>query len=80
MSRIINQRELRNCSAAVLREVQTGQTLVVTCNGTPVAEIRPLPRWRFVPRNAIAESARRAPHVDYARLRADLDAIGDPAP
>jgi prevent-host-death family protein len=78
MSRMITQRELRNDSAAVLREVQSGQTLVVTRNGTPVAEIRPLPPRRFVPRETIAEAARRAPRVDYPRLRADLDAIVDP--
>jgi prevent-host-death family protein len=78
MSRVITQRELRNDSAAVLREVQSGHTLIVTRNGTPVAEIRPLPPRRFVPREVIADAARRAPHVDYARLRADLDAIVDP--
>ncbi|PYY19542.1 MAG: prevent-host-death protein, partial [Acidobacteria bacterium] len=35
-SRIITQRELRNQSAAVLREVEAGRTIVVTRNGTPV--------------------------------------------
>jgi prevent-host-death family protein len=78
MSRTISQRELRNDSAAVLREVQAGQTLVVTRNGTPIAEIRPLPPRRFVPRTVIAESAASAPHVDFARLRKDLDSIVDP--
>jgi antitoxin (DNA-binding transcriptional repressor) of toxin-antitoxin stability system len=70
---------LRNDSAAVLREVQSGQTLVITRNGAPVAEIRPLPPRRFVPREVIADAARRAPPVDGARLRADLDAVVDPA-
>lgn len=76
---MITQRELRNDSAAVLREVQSGQTLVITRNGAPVAEIRPLPPRRFVPRDLIAEAARRAPALDAARLRADLDAVVDPA-
>jgi prevent-host-death family protein len=76
---MITQRELRNDSAAVLREVQSGQTLVVTRNGTPVAELRPLPPRRFVAREVIADAAHRAPRVDYAQLRADLDAIVDPA-
>ncbi|MGH8935407.1 MAG: type II toxin-antitoxin system Phd/YefM family antitoxin, partial [Acidimicrobiia bacterium] len=40
MSRVITQRELRNDSAAVLREVQAGQTIIVTRNGVPVAELR----------------------------------------
>jgi len=79
MTRMITQRELRNDSAAVLREVQSGQTLVITRNGAPVAEIRPLPPRRFVPRDLIAEAARRAPALDAARLRADLDAVVDPA-
>jgi prevent-host-death family protein len=78
MNRIITQRELRNDSAAVLREVQAGQTITVTRNGTPVAELRPIPPRRFVPRAAIADAARRAPRVDFARLRADLDAVVDP--
>jgi prevent-host-death family protein len=80
MSRVITQRELRNDSAAVLREVQAGHTLVVTRNGTPIAEIRPLPPRRFVPRAVIADSASRAPRVDFKRLRADLDAVVDPRP
>jgi prevent-host-death family protein len=75
--RTISQRELRNDSAAVLREVQAGQTIVVTRNGTPVAELRPLPPRRFVPRAVTADAARRAPHVDAARLREDLDAVVD---
>lgn len=78
MKRTITQRELRNDSAAVLRDVQSGQIIVVTRNGTPVAELRPISHHRFVPRAAIADAARRAPRVDLARLRADLDAIVSP--
>ena len=79
MKRMISQRELRNDSAAVLREVQSGQTVTVTRNGTPVAELRPVPQRQFVPRSVIAQAARRAPRVDLARLRADLDAVVDPS-
>lgn len=77
MSRTITQRELRNDSAAVLREVQAGQTIIVTRNGVPVAELRPIPPRRFVPRAVIADAARRAPRVDAGRLRVDLDAVID---
>jgi prevent-host-death family protein len=80
MTRTITQRELRNDSAAVLREVQAGETLVITRNGTPVAEIRPLPPRRFVPSAVVADAARRAPPLDYAKFRADLDAVVDPWP
>ncbi len=78
MGRKISQRELRNDSASVLRDVQAGETITVTRNGTPVAELRPIPPRRFVPRRTIADAGRRAPRVDYARLRADLDAVADP--
>jgi prevent-host-death family protein len=79
MPRSITQRELRNDSGAVLREVQAGQTIIVTRNGVPVAELRPVPPRRFVPRAVIAEGAHRAPHVDARRLREDLDAVVDQA-
>ncbi len=77
MSRIITQRELRNESAAVLREVQAGQTVIVTRNGTPIAELRPIQPRRFVPRAAIVQAAAQAPHIDAGRFRTDLDAVID---
>ena len=75
MGRIITQRELRNDSGAILREVQAGQTIIVTRNGVPVAELRPIAPCRFVPRAVIADAARRAPHIDAGRFRADVDAV-----
>ncbi len=77
MNRTITQRELRNDSAAVLREVQAGKTMIVTRNGTPVAELRPLPPRRFVPRAVIADAAGRAPRIDATRFRRDLDDVID---
>jgi prevent-host-death family protein len=77
MSRTITQRELRNESAAVLRAVQAGQTIIVTRNGMPVAELRPIRPHRFVPRAVIAEAAARAPRIDAGRFRADIDAVID---
>ena len=77
MRRIITQRELRNDSGAVLREVQAGQTITVTRNGVPVAELRAVPQRRFALRAVIAEAARRAPRVDFDRLRTELDAVVD---
>jgi prevent-host-death family protein len=75
---MITQRELRNQSAAVLREVEAGRTIVVTRNGTPIGELRPIRRHRFVPRAAISEAATRAPRIDAERFRADLDAVINP--
>jgi prevent-host-death family protein len=77
MNRIINQRELRNQSAAVLREVEAGETIVVTRNGTPVAELRPIRARRFVLRATLSQAATRAPRIDARQFRADLDAVID---
>jgi len=77
-SRTITQRELRNQSGAVLREVEAGRTLIVSRNGTPVGELRPILRRRFVSRAAIADAAGRAPRIDAVQFRADLDAVVDP--
>jgi prevent-host-death family protein len=79
MSKTINQRELRNASAKVLRDVQAGETVIVTRNGVPVAEMRPIRLRRFVPRAAIAQAAAQAPRIDSRRFRADLDAVIDQA-
>jgi prevent-host-death family protein len=45
--RTITQRELRNDSGAVLREVEAGRTIIVSRNGTPVGELRPIRRRRL---------------------------------
>ncbi|HSY96219.1 MAG TPA: type II toxin-antitoxin system prevent-host-death family antitoxin [Steroidobacteraceae bacterium] len=78
--RTITQRELRNQSAAVLREVEAGRTIIVSRNGTPVGELRPIKRRRFVPRAAIVDAAAKAARIDGAQFRADLDAVVDPRP
>lgn len=77
MNRKITQRELRNESAAVLREVEAGRTVVVTRNGTPVAELRPIQPRQFVPRSILADAVSRAPRIDADGFRADLDAVVD---
>ena len=75
--RTITQRQLRNDSGAILREVQAGEHLTVTRNGTPVAELRPLAVRRFVSRAVIKTAAATAPRIDAERFRADLDALVD---
>ncbi len=75
MGRLITQRELRNDSAAVLREVEAGHTITVTRNGTPIAELRPVRKRRFVPRAVIASAQGHAPRIDAGRFRMDVDAV-----
>ncbi len=42
MSETIGQRQLRNDNAEIMRRVEAGESFVVTRNGRPVAELRPL--------------------------------------
>jgi prevent-host-death family protein len=42
----IPSRELRNDTAGVLRRVEEGESLTITTNGRPVAQLVPLPRTR----------------------------------
>ncbi|MCY3971430.1 MAG: type II toxin-antitoxin system prevent-host-death family antitoxin [Acidobacteria bacterium] len=74
----ITQRQLRNDSAKVLRAVQEGQSMTITRNGTPVAELRPLAARRFVSRALLREAAKTAPRIDARRFRDDIDAVIDP--
>jgi prevent-host-death family protein len=47
--RLVPQRELRNNTAGVLREVEAGGTVRITVNGRPVADLTPIrSRARFV--------------------------------
>jgi prevent-host-death family protein len=41
-AKTITHRQLRNESGAILREVQQGQTFIVTNHGEPVAALRPI--------------------------------------
>ena len=75
MARSITQRELRNDSGEIMRRVDQGETFIVTRNGIPVGELAPLRRHRFVSADAAVAIFRNAPHVDVARLRADLDEV-----
>lgn len=69
-------RELRNQGAAVIDRVLAGETITITRDGEPVAELRPLPR-RPLSREALQERARGLPPMDPQRLRDDIDAVFD---
>jgi prevent-host-death family protein len=74
MSRTITQREFRNQSAAVMDAVESGETIIVTRNGTPVAVIKPVERK---PTSINSDELRKifalSPDPDYAQFRADVD-------
>jgi prevent-host-death family protein len=74
----ITVRQLRNEGGAVLDRVARGEHLLVTRDGTPVAELTPVPR--STPRTAdLIARRRKLPNVDARGLRRDIDAVIDPA-
>lgn len=75
MAREITQRELRNDSGKIMRELDEGETFIVTRNGVPVGELTPLRRHRFVAAETAVALFQTAPPVDYKRFRADLDSV-----
>ena len=77
MQRTITQRELRNESGDIMRQLDEGASFIVTRNGVPVAELAPMRRRRFVRAEAAVALFRGAPEIDAALFRADLDAIAD---
>lgn len=74
MSKIITQRELRNDSGEIMRALDRGEDFIVTRNGIPVGELRPVRRC-FVDREVLLEAFRGAAPIDAERFRADVDAV-----
>lgn len=79
MAKVIPQRELRNQNATIIAAVVAGESFVISRNGTPVAELRPITSGRrtFVSKAELAAVARQSPHVDAATFRSDLDRLVD---
>jgi prevent-host-death family protein len=74
----VSVRDLRNHGGEILNRVAGGETLTVTRDGDPVAELRPLPR-RPLQAERLLERWRALPPVDPAQLRADIDELLDAA-
>jgi prevent-host-death family protein len=75
MSKTVNQRELRNQSGKVLREVAGGARVTITSRGTPVAELRPAARTKSISRQEIARHLKSAPKIDAKRFRKDVNSV-----
>lgn len=75
----VSARDLRTSGRAVLQRVADGETLIVTMDGEPIAELRPV-----APRALSAETLlkrwRHLPPVNAAQLRADIDRIVNTTP
>ena len=80
MPKTIAQRGgFRNDNAKVIEAVAAGETFVVTRNGIPIAELRPIRTNRrpTVPKAELVALASSGPHVDLHHFRADLDRLID---
>jgi prevent-host-death family protein len=75
VTQVISQRELRNSSAKVMDAVERGETLIITRNGTPIAELRPIRRRTFVPTAEVKRLFAGAPRANYQAMRAEMDAL-----
>lgn len=63
-----------------MRALDRGEVFLVTRNGVPVGELRPIPRRVFVPVSEVRAAFALAPAIDRRRLRRDLDALADQDP
>ena len=77
MRRHITQRELRNESGRIMRDLDKGRTFVVTRNGVPVGQLSPLRQSVFVASEAVLAAFVGAPRIARARFRTDVDAVID---
>ena len=75
MVRFISHRELRNQNAKVMDAVAGGETFIVTRNGEPVAELRPIQpvRKTFIKRQDLSRNAGMRVRIDPDQFRRDLD-------
>jgi antitoxin (DNA-binding transcriptional repressor) of toxin-antitoxin stability system len=82
MAKELTQRQLRNDSGEIMRALDAGESFVVTRNGVPVGELRPVQRHRFVVRDVALDAFVRAAPLDAQRFRAELDHFveQDPTP
>jgi antitoxin (DNA-binding transcriptional repressor) of toxin-antitoxin stability system len=76
----MTQRELRKASGEIVGALAGGESFIVTRNGVPIGELRPVQSRRFVAAGAALAAFSGAPLTDAARLREDVDAHVDQDP
>jgi prevent-host-death family protein len=72
----VSIRDLRNHGGDIVDRVASGESLTVTRDGKPVAELRPVRAGRLSAA-VLVDLWRRLPDVDPVALRDDVDAILD---
>jgi prevent-host-death family protein len=74
----VSIRDLRNRGGRILDRVERGETVTITRDGHPVAELRSLPP-QPLRADQLLVRWRQLPAVDPARLRRDIDSVMDPS-
>lgn len=72
----ISIRELRNNGGEVVDRVARGEAMIVTRDGKPVAELRPLQRQTLSAETLLARW-HHLPTVDPVAFRSDIDEVLD---
>jgi prevent-host-death family protein len=73
----VTVRDLRNHGGDVLKRVERGEAVIVTRDGVPVGELRPVPRPRLSATSLLARW-KNVPAVDARAFRDDIDSVLDP--
>ena len=73
--RWISQRELRNDNAEIMRQVEAGESFVVTRNGKPIADLVPhgVPARKPKTFRETQEELRQLPPIDVERWYCDRE-------
>ena len=79
----IAQRELRNHSGEILRQVESGQQFSITVDGRPVAVLSPYQKRQWVPKAEVLKILRSQPpdptfFEDLGTMGGTLEDLGDP--
>jgi antitoxin (DNA-binding transcriptional repressor) of toxin-antitoxin stability system len=63
-----------------MRDLERGEDFIVTRDGVPVGELRPIERRQFVPTKVLQAALEGSEPIDPVQFRADVDAILDQDP
>ncbi|MCK2221113.1 hypothetical protein MF672_046025 [Actinomadura sp. ATCC 31491] len=73
----VSVRQFVNDSGSVTRGLREGKRYILTINGEPLAEVKPIKRRRFVPTAEAQAVFATSPAIDWNEVRGDLDAMID---
>jgi prevent-host-death family protein len=80
MATELTQRDLRNDSGDVMRRLDAGEEFIITRNGVPVAELKPIRRRRFVDRDHLQSLFAHIPPESAEGFRSDINKVIDQDP